>query len=1213
MLSWLFKKRGDPRATKAAPAANPATLRAAAEAEAAAQAARKAADKAATKAQQAEEARAAWAPRLQAAAGDDTALLKVATDAPVLEIRLAAVEALVGEAALKQAEREFRSHDRRIHRVAKQRLEAAVAQREARTQAQALIEAAEVLGRETPMPVNRVVTLDHDWQALAAADLEPGQRARFADLRARLDTVMQDQGEQQQRLQRWTAEARTRLDALQQAMAAAAAEGHASDLAAPIEAAQALRAQRPEAAGSAAATAALDAALAASLQGASELAERLSWLDALAERVAAAAATTPAVSAPTATPEPVATAAPDDAPPDVAPASGPAADTASVDAVPADTRAEVPAPAEALGAAEGPAETGEGAAPAHVVAALDESAAGTSGDAPVANAAADPVDPAPAAVATSATASATTPASVPAAEPHPTVGAIQRWRALPPLADTGLAGVLDQRFTQWMRAHTPARPAAPPVAPVVAPAAPKAPKAPKVRTLDAAQRERIDALLLQAETAVAEGQLSELQAHLQAVDSVIEHAGGAVPPDALRNRLLHLQAERARLNDWRQWGGGRAREDLADEAEALARATLAATEAAAPATGEAPTTDQATTATDGAPAAEPVEAPDTAGLADSPTDAPIDAPIDGLADDEAHTPADTAPLAEAEPSIDAAAPPADAPQALDAAPAADTAPAPADAIDAAPALAADATDGTAVSATAADAVPAARPPRAPKAPKVPPKAAKAPRAPQAPKLNLKAHADAIQALRQRWKALDRLGAAASQALWQRFDAALTIAYQPVAAQQAAMKAARQDNLRAREALLATLDAVPAEVPEGPAEAIGAHWKAVMRALDQFHTAWRQLGPIEHTAPAASREPLNARLRSSLERLELPLQSARRVAESQRERFIAQVEAMAAELGRGAAPRELPQRVRDLQAQWQQHARSLPLARGVEAALWTRFRAATDAAFAQREAVFNARDAELSAELAKAEALVARLAEVTDDTPAAEIQRTLAEVDRAWSQGGELPRAAAAGIEARYREARAAAQARLADEATRRWHAQCDALAARLALCEKRESSSDGADDLASQWAALPPLPEALAQPLVERWAAPAGAGPMAGDDVDQCLLQLEAALDVPAPPAWQAARRQLKLQGLKDALEGRAGGAPDPAVQQGRWMASLLRQAGTTEAQRERLRALLAALRQRPPGGASAPQAHGPRDPRGAREPREAREPRQGQREARSR
>ena len=166
MLSWFFKK-GDHTQAPVAPKVPPppAVLGAAAAAAPAA-------------------AGPDWAARLQAAQGDDAALLRIAASAPRLEIKMAAVQALAAEASLRQAEREFRSHDRKVHRLAKQRLEAAVAQREARARAQVLLERAAALVDEADVPINHVVELDHGWHALAADLLEPQQRTRFAELRA---------------------------------------------------------------------------------------------------------------------------------------------------------------------------------------------------------------------------------------------------------------------------------------------------------------------------------------------------------------------------------------------------------------------------------------------------------------------------------------------------------------------------------------------------------------------------------------------------------------------------------------------------------------------------------------------------------------------------------------------------------------------------------------------------------------------------------------------------------------------------------------------------------------------------------------------------------------------------------------------------------------------------------------------------------------------
>ena len=199
-----FKKPSAPTA----PRQSPAIKRQEAAAAAQAQAQLREQARADTKAKDAEEARVAWAPRLQAALGDDAALLRVAQETPLVEIKLSAVQALVGEEALKQAEREFRSHDRRVHRAAKQRLDAAVAQRESRAQAQIIIDAARALSAETPIPANRLVALDRAWQVLNATVLEPEQRSEFAAWRERLNDSVRERGEQEQQVQRWVLEAK---------------------------------------------------------------------------------------------------------------------------------------------------------------------------------------------------------------------------------------------------------------------------------------------------------------------------------------------------------------------------------------------------------------------------------------------------------------------------------------------------------------------------------------------------------------------------------------------------------------------------------------------------------------------------------------------------------------------------------------------------------------------------------------------------------------------------------------------------------------------------------------------------------------------------------------------------------------------------------------------------------------------------------------------
>ncbi len=958
MLSWLFKKRGDSGAPKVTPAVSQVIHKPQAAGP----------SKAELKAQKIEADKALWGPRLASAQGDDAALLAVAVGSPLLEIKLAAVAQLASEDALRQAEREFRHHDRRVHSEAKRRFEAAVAQRESRAKAGMLIEALARLTDPQSVALNHLAGIDRDWLALDAKLLLPDQTSRFRELRQHLDDAIRESADRQQRLQRWTADAQRALTNLRDACAQAASTGTPADTREACEAVQAVRDLVP----ASPPAALLDQTLATALQTAALLADRLAWL-------------------------------------------------AALDQHPAQVEALVETGIEAHSPPDDRSQRSEAIHPM-----------------PLAKAGADAQTP------------------------------TQQWQSMPALGDDDLARALNQRFEQWLRSQQPEpNRAAKPVT------------VNRPRPVSDDSMKALQSLLLQAETALANGEMDAMQQALQAADAALAAMPGVHLGDAMRARRQALHAERSRLMDWQRWGGGLAREGLVAEAEGLARLTMAAV-------GDRKI---------GAENSQPVDPSDPASIDSTDT-----------------LPAAMAPgEAAVESTVEAAV---------------------------------DATDSPAAALSS--------------------QVAKNPGTP----LNLKAHGDAIHALRLRWKELDRLGAAAPQSLWQRFDAALEVAYGPVAIQRAALQAARQENLLARQALLATLQALPDVSAEESFD-----WKEPLRALDRFHQAWRQLGPIEHTVPPAARAALLESMRDNLARIEVPLQQARQAAEAVREDLINRAQTLAQALVANPDLRDAGQRLRELQAHWQQHARAMPLARSVENALWTRFKSACDTVFAQREAAFNARDAELAARMAQRQALLDRLSTLHGQSEA-DAGRTLAEVDRAWRQAAELPPASFHAIEARFRDARALAVQRLVELGRDRWQAECDSLAAKITLCEQRESG--GSDDPAPRWAAIVVLPAVWEQAMAQRWASPlTGPGPLTGSAFDDLLLQLETALDLPATPAQQDARRQLKLRTLKDTLEGRADASHGTRSD---WLLAALRQRGLTQAQQQRLQALIAALRGVTPG-----------------------------------
>ena len=1070
MLDWILKYKvrvpGALKKTPAAGTADPATAAAAAAGGSAAKEPRpgsgaKAVQAAAPKKVAPPAPVIDWDARLQAALGDNAALLALAQAAAPLPIKLAAIDALAGEEALKEAERALRNRDRRVHSLAKQRALALRSQRETRAQAAKLIDAAQTLAAQTLIPVNSAVELDRAWSALDAALLQPEQREAFAALTTQLSTLTRQRADHEAALKRWVGEARQAVAQLQTACTDTASGAQPIRVLSEATAsAQALATVVPPGAQAAATAAALSEALATAWT----LAERLVLLDQLLDpwldqSLDKAMDQPPDLVQRPSSPslEPVATAAPSAEPPvavDTVQTEGPAPAAAEeppqgLSATPVQTAIEErpPAPAQSPTETEpqGPAEAAGAAATALE---LDGQAPSS---APPGHAAEAP---------------ASAPAAVPAkATP---LRPAQQWKLLPPLADNRLNRLLEDRFEAWQRAQEDARQQQ---------RAQRREQAQEQKRAARSERgDALDAVLTQAEARLAEGLVAETHKHLIEVDELL-HAGA--PADALRARIERLQDGYAELRGWQHWAGGRARDDLTQEAEALATSC----------------------------------APGPVG--------------------------------------------------------------------------------------------------------------------QPPKLQLKAHADLIDNLRARWRELDRLGGASSRALWQRFDAALKAAYEPLAAHKAAQSAVREQNLAARQQLLDALEGMA--LPTADEAQAGAELRPAIVALDQFRVEWRKLGPLEHTVPHKARDKLAERMNSAVQRLQVPLDGAWGRAQEDRKALIERAQALAASAqaaadGSNAAGRDWVGEVRTLQAQWQQCAKALPLPRNAENALWTSFRSALDAVFSARDAAFSARDAEFKAYADERVALIERLEALGEKTPA-DTRHTLAEVDTLWQRTGPAPRAQAAALDQRYWRAREAAQQWLAGSQQRGWLAICDALAAKLALCEARERNAPvpdagvgagvgagegagvgaaegagaGADvgtvadagteqaseasqqaPPAQQWAALPALPQAWEDALRQR-AGIAGAAtpsPHAALGHDAVLLQLEAAWNLPSPPACAAARRDLQLQAMKAALETRRSRAAeqDPGTPD-HWLAEALRRPASEPLQRQRLGAVLTALRQRGPSG----------------------------------
>lgn len=860
------------------------------------------------------EAGVAWESRLQAAACNDTELLALAIDAPSVDHKLSAVQALGSEESLRIAEREFRKHDRRVHSLAKQRYESMVKQRETRATAAELIQSAAVLLEAPVIPANRLAELNQTWEQLDHALIEDEDKSRFTKLQTDLAELIRERGEHKRTLSRWSTAANQALKDLNSAIADVTVAGtglpeFAALLATASEQARATLAEMPTNASSQDdALAVQAAAIESALQDSTLIATRLEILGELQSCLLPQ-------------PEPL-------------------------------------------------HEENSGAPPENILA----------------NIAAD----------------------IPAA-------LIQRWKSLPPIAHPHMGKFLSTRFDECLDQQDTARKQQQKQSNRVASEKSKAVQQTQLQALKIAT----DA----AEAALAAGHLDETEKQLTSLQKMIEKGGGS---GELQTRISALQSEFSRLKGWQHWGGGRVRDDLVVEAEALAASTV--------------------------------------------------------------TPEVSTPV----------------------------------------------------------------------------------------KLHIKKLDDNIAQLRARWKELDRLGGATSKPLWQRFDTALKTAHLPVAAHLTILNEARQENLAARNKLLDVLDALDISADDHKIP----DWKEINRALAHFQTEWRKLGPLEHTVPHKSQRALQERINNSVSRLENPLKEVQVSAQAEREQLVVRAKTLC----QNPQGKDVSAKLRELQAQWQSHAKTQPLPRKMENRLWAEFRAAIDALMNQREAAFNARDAELKANLATRETLIARLEVLDQDTLPADINKILASVDTEWRNAGEAPKNQADRLESKYRAAREQARGHIAGSARRSWQHTCDALLAKLALCEELESAAPSAQlaaDIKSRWESLPALPLCWEQPLRARYQSGCenpgvGIPENNGAALDQLLLQLESSLAIPSPAAFQAARQKLKLLAMKDAMEGRSSATPSwPEIEA--MTATVISHTPRNPDQRGRLLSIIAAIRNSEP------------------------------------
>jgi len=343
-------------------------------------------------------------------------------------------------------------------------------------------------------------------------------------------------------------------------------------------------------------------------------------------------------------------------------------------------------------------------------------------------------------------------------------------------------------------------------------------------------------------------------------------------------------------------------------------------------------------------------------------------------------------------------------------------------------------------------------------------------------LSMSELAKKVGSLRDRWKSLDTLSGPAPKSLWERFDAACSVAYAPAAQHFKQLAEERQGNAAKAQELINETAALAALQ--------STDWKQVAAASQRVRQAWTRLGTIDRK----EKKRLDAEFGAALDALSKPLETQRQIETARREQLIVEVGLLK------PSERNTVDMLRALQDKWQELAKALPLERRAEQALWQRFRAACDDIFAKRKETAHAADHERREHLHAREALCASLETAVipdgdDKARTASINQLLRDTRAAWNATGPVPRASEGKIEQRYQAAVASVQAQADAIAERAGAAQANALRDKLRLCQALETAvNDGGEQAQAQawserWSALPPLDAHYERSLHQRFAA----------------------------------------------------------------------------------------------------------------------------------
>ncbi|MBL8258479.1 MAG: DUF349 domain-containing protein [Candidatus Competibacteraceae bacterium] len=419
-------------------------------------------------------------------------------------------------------------------------------------------------------------------------------------------------------------------------------------------------------------------------------------------------------------------------------------------------------------------------------------------------------------------------------------------------------------------------------------------------------------------------------------------------------------------------------------------------------------------------------------------------------------------------------------------------------------------------------------------------------------------AQRIQQTRAAWKALDHREGAAPKALWKRFNEACERAYAPCQAHFEAQNRERLHNLEKKQALCEQLEQFEAVTDWDQVD-----WREADRLRQRARENWHKLGPVNR----ADRKTLDRRFQQVSQRLDARLHVEREREIQRRQQLVEHVRSLL----ESPDLRTAIEAAKRAQAEWHPTVQAPP---SQEQALWKEFRAVCDAVFARRQSEQQAADAERQTQLSRRLELCAEVEALAtvDHAQLASAQARLQAAQEEWETLGAPPKSEQRALNQRFETAirQFVRHERLLRQTGTR--ESFKNLHARSRLCARLErllalAPVDAgliAQDRDS-WTASPSLPDALLEPIRQRFDAAAQALTETPERAPELIAALERNLErkriwclcmeivagVESPPEWAQQRMEYQVARLSASLAGASANNGDalydPGLLQEQW------------------------------------------------------------------